>query len=142
MNIVFGMRGELHLQKMIVEQLNNFHFYHKKEKDGKTIYEPITHALQPITFWSYAVPKEYDRQIFTSLFEKADRYNNTFKQQMALTMMRKAMGLKPIPDWKPIKEENKMPLNKEGMRFMHFIPIGIKDDVMGTDEEGFYKEMI
>ena len=143
MNIVFGIRGEKYLQQMIADQLNCQWFNKPKTKDGKTVNEPVSHCLQPIQFYSYAVPKEYANQVFTSLkFHEAPRYNNTLKQKMAFTGMRKAMGLKPIPEFEKSPDNKLLPLPENIMQFMHIFPIGIKEDVMAVDDDGFTKEMI
>lgn len=145
MNIVFGIRGEKYVQQMITEQLSNFWFLRFKEKDGKKVQESVSHCLQPINFYSFAVPKEFAEQVFTSLkFEDGnERYTyGSFKSKMAMAGMRKAMGLKPIPKFTACKPEHKLPLAENMFQYLHVFPIGYKDDVMGVDEDGYTKEML
>lgn len=143
MNIVFGIRGEKYLQEMIVNQLNHQWFMHPRTKDGKTINEAITHCLQPINLYSLAVPKEYANQVFTSLKFNNERYTyGSLKAKMAVAGMRKAMGLKPIPKFEPCDPNKEIPLPKNIMDLMHIFDIGIKEDVIAPDADGWVKEWL
>ena len=143
MNIVFGIRGEKYLQDMIVNQLNHQWFNLPKTKDGKTVNVPITHCLQPIQLYSYAVPKEYSNQVINSLKFNNERYTyGSLKAKMTTAMIRKTMGLKPMPKAQPCNVDKLIPLPENVMQHMHIFPIGIKEDVSQTDPEGYYREFI
>jgi len=143
MNIIFGIRGSKHLQNVVTEQLSSQWFRLPKTKDGKETFEPVSQCLQPINLYSYAVPKEYANQVFTSLKFNNERYTyGSLKSKMALGGMRKAMGLQPIPKFQPSSPNQLIPLPENLMKFMHIFPIGIKEDVVSVDEEGFLKERI
>lgn len=143
MNIVFGMRGEKDLQNHIANELNFQEFMQPKIKDGVLTHDKIQRCLQPIQLYCLVAPKEYANQIFSSLnFKDEDRYRyGSLKMKMAFAGMRKAMNLKPIPKFQEVEDKFKIPLTPL-KRFIHFFPIGIKEDVIGIDENGFTKEML
>jgi len=109
-------------------------------KEGKKMSAAYTGLLQPIRFYSYVFPKEYKNEVLTALkfdAENTDRYvQNSFKTKMAIAAVRKAMRMKPVPKFDLIPVGNGIYMPLDAMKNIAITPIGVKDDVMLTDEQG------
>ena len=132
-HIVFLSRGIKHDVDRMVKQLESLHLPMKaKDREGKPIEYIVQNHLQPIQLWSLVIPKEHtdvmcrtlqlQNQIGFTLPKELKEYA-TPKRKFSLAVLRKALGLKPVPEWKP-----------EGMRFpiwknnIHNVGIGVKED--------------
>lgn len=128
-------RGIKHDVDRMVEQLASLHMPWKvKDQNGNDVDYVVQAHLQPIQLWSYVVPKEHMETVIRTL-----EPNNTIgfdmpkghlgfgfgapKRKFSLAMLRKGLGLKPMPKIDP--QGLKFPIYKQNVQI---VGIGVKDD--------------
>ena len=133
MHLFFLSRGMKWHRDKFIETLASLHVPYKlKDTEGKEETRATNVLLQPIEMWSLVFPEENLDTMLRTLNPKTNQFGVTSKKfpkfsspkrKLALAGLRKALGLKKIPDWKP--EGNKFPVYKQ---HIDVIGIGIKED--------------
>lgn len=128
-------RGIKHDVDRMIENLASLHLpYTAKTAEGKDEHYVVQAHLQPIQLWSYVFPEQHLDTILRTLKPMdtmgipLDKTHIGYgfgspKRKSALWALRKAMGLKKIPEWKP--EGLKFPIWNENTQV---VGIGIKED--------------
>ena len=133
MHIVFIARGIKHsLDRFINELQGKYLPYTMKEKDkeGNVIDRQMLLQMRvcPVQLYDVSFPKEHKDAMLNTLFagdkgKSINKRNNKF-----VTVLRKILGLKPIPQtW---DEKGKIPLFQENIEMMG---VGIKEDYHNED---------
>lgn len=119
----------------MVEQLASLHTtINPKDKDGKVVPHVAQCLLQPVELWSYVFPEEHLDTILRTLTPSSQigfdipkghvgYGSNAPKRKFSLSLLRKGLGLKPIPKWEP--EGLKFPIWRENVQI---VGLGIKED--------------
>lgn len=90
--------------------------------NGQVFQQPMIGMLQEIKLFRYVFPKEGLNLVLNTLNRDGAPLPNGLNTQA--WAMRKALGLKPIPEY--VKGPAKMPVSMENIQV---VPIGIKEDV-------------
>jgi len=156
MHIVFGTRGVQHVVDMWHTQMQGCWLPWTRRNlnvclCGRTIkehesedcpckdFQPraetqnIQVALRPVQFWEVVFPKEHLNIMLNTLGVKPKGISEPAGLNKYAFLLRKGMGLKPVPDVIPATDKFPVPI-----QHMHIFPIGIKEDI--TEDCDFGKE--
>jgi len=118
-----------HERDRFVEQLANMYMPMKlKNEKGEEANVAVQALLQPVELWSFVFPEENLDTVLRTLNPTTDGIGikssmSSPKRGLALSALRKGLGLKKIPKWK--KDGRTYPLHKDNMQI---VAIGIKED--------------
>lgn len=123
MHLYAIVRGRRSLVRRVLENLEDLFLPWYKDKDGKDIY--IQLIPRKVELIEFVFPKEYLNEVVKTLGNAPPKFPN---------ILAKALQLKPIPK---ISDDTKTFLcrdgDKIGHEFVHFHPIGIKEDKLNDD---------
>ena len=126
MHFVFATQGIKSQVDMFVNDLQAqfFKWPMKDVKTGKEIDAVVQGALRPIQLWMYVFPEESLDEVLNTF--EMDKYRGNKMFQPQAFAIRKAMGLKKVPESDPSIPRRM--IRKAGVDIM---PIGIKKDKYG-----------
>lgn len=147
MHLHFFVRGQKECVDIVLNWLNTRAVlvpYWKNENEYKAGKEPTmmptSHILRYSVGGSYELiipEQEADKWLTTLGFHK-ELHPNTVKLRIALTFLRKAMGIKKPKDFST-KEQVILPV--EYSQHVSFLPIGVKYDEVRQLDDGFHEAL-
>lgn len=136
MHLYFLTRGRDNVIQEWIKHLSSkwYEFDHKGRR------RLFAANLKPVQLWEYVFPEEHADMVFNTVFDGQEDYGlghgegrwESPSNTMALKMLQKALGVKPIPKFDAKKSLKMAMPNREGMSILG---IGIKEDKHVTDEE-------
>jgi len=132
MHITFGTRGALESVNKFIRELSSQYLPFKyKGQDTR-----LQVRVSPVQLWDVSFPKEHEERMLNHLFPHGTPKSMTGKLNKFLTMIRIALGMKKIEDFKP---DHTKTLGILPPQNIDLFAIGKKDDVMIKDKDGDYE---